>query len=57
MIALQSVSKHFQHRGKPVTALDKVTPATPPRATACTGWSTSTPVSAGSSSPAAAWKR
>ncbi len=25
MIALQSVSKHFQHRGKPVTALDKVT--------------------------------
>ena len=25
MIALQSVSKHFLHRGKPVTALDKVT--------------------------------
>jgi putative ABC transport system ATP-binding protein len=25
MIALQSVSKHFQHRGKPVTALDNVT--------------------------------
>jgi len=25
MIALQSVSKHFQHRGKPIAALDKVT--------------------------------
>ena len=25
MIALQSVSKHFQHRGKPVAALDNVT--------------------------------